>query len=62
MFDPVLLTYSNSSSMGSNFSGATLVPGGQVIFGPYSSGNVGVLDTMTPVSQEFCLSPYFNKF
>ena len=63
MFDPgAALAYSISSVTGSSFNGATLVPSGQVILTPYNSANVGVLDTFTPVSQEFCLSPYFNKF
>ena len=63
MFDPgAALSYSISSVTGSSFNGATLVPSGQVILTPYNSANVGVLDTFTPVSQEFCLSPYFNKF
>jgi hypothetical protein len=44
-----------------SYSGANLLPNGLVIFGP-SSGTIGVLDTMTPTSKEFCLSPYFNKF
>jgi hypothetical protein len=65
MFDPVALTYSNSvaaETSGIAFSGATLLPNGQVVFTPYDSANVGVIDTFSPVSQEFCLSPYFNKF
>jgi hypothetical protein len=65
MFDPVALTYSNSVAAGTSgiaFSGATLLPNGQVVFTPYDSANVGVVDTFAPVSQEFCLSPYFNKF
>jgi hypothetical protein len=65
MFDPVALTYSNSIPMGTSglaFSGATLLPSGQVVFTPYDSANVGVLDAFAPVSQEFCLAPYFNKF
>jgi hypothetical protein len=65
MFDPVALTYSNSVAAGTSgiaFSGATLLPNGQVVFTPYDSANVGVIDTFAPVSQEFCLSPYFNKF
>jgi hypothetical protein len=65
MFDPIALTYSNSVAVGTpgiSFSGATLLPSGQVVFTPYDSANVGVIDTFAPVSQEFCLSPYFNKF
>jgi hypothetical protein len=65
MFDPVALTYSNSVSTGTSgiaFSGATLLPSGQVVFTPSESANVGILDTLTAVSPEFCLSPYFNKF
>ena len=65
MFDPVALTYSNSIPTGTSglaFSGATLLPSGQVVFTPYDSANVGVIDTFASVSQEFCLSPYFNKF
>jgi len=59
MFDPGALTFSNSTSIGSSFTSATLVQSGQVIFG---GANVGIYDTMTPVSTEFCMSPYFNKF
>ena len=62
MFDPVALVYSNSAASGGNFSGATLIPTGQVVFCPSGSANVGLLDTLTPTSSEFCLSPYFNKF
>jgi hypothetical protein len=61
MFDPSAMTYSNSSETGTGFTGATLVPSGQVIFCPGTS-NLGVFNTMTPVSREFCLSPYLNKF
>jgi len=61
MLDPVALTYSNSSQS-TGFSGGTLLPSGQVVFTPSTSTNVGVLDTFTPAPQEFCLSPYFNKF
>ena len=59
VFDPGSLTFSNSTSIGSSFTSATLVQSGQVIFG---GANVGIYDTMTPVSTEFCMSPYFNKF
>ena len=62
MFDPIALQYSNSSACGGNFSGATLLPSGQVVFVPSKSANVGVLDTFVPAPQEWCLSPYFNKF
>jgi streptogramin lyase len=51
-----------AETSGIAFSGATLLPNGQVVFTPYDSANVGVIDTFSPVSQEFCLSPYFNKF
>ena len=57
MFDPIALTFSNSSTAGAGFTGATLIPNGQVVFCPS-----GVFDTMTPVSREFCMSPYLNKF
>jgi hypothetical protein len=59
------LTYSNSTVTGTSnsaFSGATLLPSGQVVFTPSNYGNVAVLDTMVPAPQEWCLSPYFNKF
>jgi hypothetical protein len=61
MFDPSTMMYSNSTPTGSGFTAATLVPSGQVIFGPGTS-NLGIFDTMAPVSSEFCLSPYLNKF
>jgi hypothetical protein len=57
MFDPSSMKYSNSTATGARFTGATLVPSGQVIFCPS-----GVFNTMTPVSREFCLAPYLNKF
>ena len=57
MFDPRAMTFSNSSTAGAGFTGATLIPNGQVVFCP-----TGLFDTMTPVSTEFCMSPYFNKF
>jgi len=56
MFDPGALTFSESTDTGVGFTGATLIPNGQVVFCPS-----GVFDTMTPVPSEFCLSPYFNK-
>ena len=62
MFDPSTLGYSNLPQVTGSFSSGKLTPRGQVIFTPYNSANVGVLDTMTPISREFCLSPYFNKF
>jgi len=64
MFDPVALQYSNCVITGtsSGFTGATLLPSGQVVFVPFNSANVGLLDTFTPAPQEFCLSPYFNKY
>jgi hypothetical protein len=64
MFDPVALTYSNSTPTGTSnvaFSGGTLIPNGHVVFAPAGSTNVCVLYTMTPASTEICLSPYFNK-
>ena len=61
MVDPKVLSASTILS-GISFSGATLVPSGQVVFCPSVSANVGILDTMTPAPHEFCLSPYFNKF
>jgi hypothetical protein len=65
MIDPVALTQSPlsfPSSVTNAFNGATLIPSGQVVFTPYASANVGLLDTMTPAPPEMCLSPYFNKF
>jgi hypothetical protein len=66
MFDPGALTVSNVQPRAigdaDGFRGATLVPSGQVVFSPLFVANVGVLNTMVPVSREFCLSPYFNKF
>ena len=65
MFDPVSLTYSNLVSVGTataKYSGGTLLPDGRVIMAQYNASNVGILNTRTPVSVEFCRSPYFNKF
>jgi hypothetical protein len=64
MFDTVSLSYSNSSTVkgGDAFRGGSLLPSGQVVFTPFASLNVGVVDTFTPAPQEWCLSPYFNKF
>jgi hypothetical protein len=61
MFDPVSLNFSNSTPTGTSFSGATLIPSGQVVFSPSTYSNIGIYNTMIPVSREFCLSPYFNK-
>jgi streptogramin lyase len=64
MVDPTGLSASTllSGIPTNSFSGATLVPSGQVVFTPYAAANVVVLDTMTPAPPEWCLSPYFNKF
>lgn len=65
MFDPKALAYSNSTFVGTDmakYSSGKLIPSGQVIFTPYMSGTVGIFDTFSPVSREFCLCPYFNKF
>jgi hypothetical protein len=65
MFDPVAQTYSNLVSVGTaagKYSGGTLLPDGRVIMAQYNASNVGILNTRTPVSVEFCRSPYFNKF
>jgi hypothetical protein len=65
MFDPVARTYSNLVSVGTvagKYSGATLLPDGRVIMAQYNASNVGILNTRTPASVEFCRSPYFNKY
>jgi hypothetical protein len=62
VFDPISLTYSNSTPCGAQFSGGVLLPSGQIILAPSISTNVGIIDTFTPAPQEWCLSPYFNKF
>jgi hypothetical protein len=66
MVNPTTLTFSNvttfTSSNNTNFSGGTLLPSGQIVFCPSNIANVGVFDTFVPAPQEFCLSPYFNKF
>jgi streptogramin lyase len=61
MFDPASRAYSNIF-LGGSFSGGTLIRDGRVILCPRGSGNVVALETGTPISREFCLSPYFNKF
>jgi len=61
LFDPSTFGFSNFTPTGNSFSGATLIPNGQVIFSPQSN-QIGIYDSLTPVSTEFCLSPYFNKF
>ena len=63
LIDPVALTFSNIVGSGSiAVRGATLLPDGRVFFGQGTTGNIVVLDTMTPAPPEFCLSPYVNKF
>jgi hypothetical protein len=64
MFDTVALIYSNSVAIsgGDKFRGATLLPSGQIVFTPFGVTNVCVLDTFISAPQEFCTSPYFNKF
>jgi hypothetical protein len=59
LLDPVSLNYSTFGSA-TGFSGGTLLPSGQVVFAPGTATSIGVLETEVPVSQEFCLSPYFN--
>jgi hypothetical protein len=62
MFDPVFLTFSNSTPAGASFSGATLHPTGQVIFTPSGVTNtVGIFETMVAVDPALCISPYYNK-
>jgi hypothetical protein len=65
MFDPGARTYSNLVSVGAvagKYSGGTLLPDGRVIMAQFNASNVGILNTRTPVSVEFCRSPYFNKY
>jgi hypothetical protein len=65
MFNPVARTYSNLVSVGAvagKYSGGTLLPDGRVVMTQFNASNVGVLNTRTPVSVEFCRSPYFNKY
>jgi hypothetical protein len=59
LLDPVSLAYSSFGSA-TGFSGGTLLTSGQVVFTPGTATSIGVLETEVPVSQEFCLSPYFN--
>ena len=65
MFNPVARTYSNLVSVGAvagKYSGGTLLPDGRVVMAQFNASNVGILNTRTPVSVEFCRSPYFNKY
>jgi hypothetical protein len=65
MIDPVALTYSNSTPVGgltTKFFGGSLTVSGQVVFAPSSAANVGIINTMVPAPQEFCMNPLFNKF
>jgi hypothetical protein len=65
MIDPVALTYSNSTPVGggaSKYMGGSLTVGGQVVFAPQNSANVGIVNTLVPAPQEFCMNPLFNKF
>jgi hypothetical protein len=65
MYDPVAVTYSNSTAVhatASKFFGCTLIPDGRVVFSPLSSTNVGVINTLVPAPREFCQSPFFNKY
>jgi hypothetical protein len=65
MYDPVAVTYSNSTAVhatAAKFFGSILIPDGRVVFTPYSSANVGVLNTLVPALREFCQSPFFNKY
>jgi hypothetical protein len=65
MYDPVAVTYSNSTAVGGatgKFFGSILIPDGRVVFSPLSSANVGILNTQVPAPPEFCLSPFFNKY
>jgi len=65
MFNPVARTYSNLVSVGAvagKYSGGTLLPDGRVVMTQFNASNVGILNTRTPVSVEFCRSPYFNKY
>jgi len=51
-----------ASAGATRFVGATQLPDGRVVFCPYQSTNVGVLNTIAPADPAFCLAPYFNKF
>ena len=65
MFDPVSLVYTNCAAVstgGAKFRGCALLTSGQVVFAPSTSASVGILNMEIPAPQEFCLSPYFNKF
>jgi hypothetical protein len=65
LFEPSTQSFSNVASVGTsgaNYAGGTLLPDGRVIMAPYNASGVGILNTLTPVSREFCAAPYFNKF
>ena len=61
LVDPVALTYSNAIACGGSFAGAILLQDGRVFFTPRSS-NIGILTTISRPPEDFCLSPFFNKF
>jgi hypothetical protein len=65
MIDPVALTFSNSTFLGTDlgkFQSGCLLPDGQIVMSPYLRQNVGVITTLLTSPPEFCMSPYFNKF
>jgi hypothetical protein len=59
--DPATLTYSNVQFAGGSFAGANILQDGRVMFTPRSS-NIGILSTIARPPEDFCLSPFFNKF
>lgn len=59
--DPITLTYSNVPFAGGSFAGANILQDGRVMFTPRSS-NIGILSTIARPPEDFCLSPFFNKF
>ena len=61
LVDPVALSYSNTIACGGSFAGAILLQDGRVFFTPRSS-NIGILSTTSRPPEDFCLSPFFNKF
>ena len=62
-FDPTTNIFASTGMIGtSNSTSACLLRDGRIVFSPQNDTTLAVIQGGTPVSAEFCLHPFFNKY